>query len=84
MNFAIGRQDLFYEALEIGDRANRWCKKMNSTLLKAMQNDSEKTKSSIERIWYSAANDGYTGGINHEHYNTSRYHGVILFLDKII
>ena len=64
MNFAIGRQDLFYEALEIGDRANRWCKKMNSTLLKAMQNDSEKTKSSIERIWYSSANDGYTGGIN--------------------
>ena len=51
MNFAIGRQDLFYEALEIGDRANRWCKKMNSTLLKAMQSDSEKTKSSIERIW---------------------------------
>ena len=40
MNFAIGRQDLFYEALEIGDRANRWCKKMNSTLLKAMQSDS--------------------------------------------
>lgn len=78
MNFAIGRQDLFYEALEIGDRANRWCKKMNSTLLKAMQNDSEKTKSSIERIWYSAANDGYTGGISHEHYNTSRYHGVNL------
>jgi len=78
MNFAIGRQDLFYEALEIGDRANRWCKKMNSTLLKAMQSDSEKTKSSIERIWYSAANDGYTGGINHEHYNTSRYHGVNL------
>lgn len=78
MNFAIGRQDLFYEALEIGHRADHWCKKMNSTLLKAMQNDSEKTKSSIERIWYSAANDGYTGGINHEHYNTSRYHGVNL------
>lgn len=78
MNFAIGRQDLFYEALEIGDRANRWCKKMNSTLLKAMQNDSEKTKSSIERIWYSAANDGYTGGISHEYYNSSRYHGVNL------
>lgn len=78
MNFAIGRQDLFYEALQIGDRADHWCKKMNSTLLKAMQNDSEKTKSSIERIWYSSANDGYTGGINHEHYNSSRYHGVNL------
>ena len=24
MNFAIGRQDLFYEALQIGDRANHW------------------------------------------------------------
>lgn len=62
MNFAIGR----YEALEIGNRANRWCKKMNSTLLKAMKNDGEKTKSSLERIWYSSANDGYTGGISHE------------------
>ena len=78
MNFAIGRQDLFYEALEIGNRANRWCRKMNSKLLKAMRNDSEKTKSSIERIWYSTANDGYTGGINHEHYNSSRYHGINL------
>ena len=78
MNFAIGRQDLFYEALEIGDRANHWCKKMNATLLKAMQKDGERTKSSIERIWYSAANDGYNGGINHEHYNPSRYHGINL------
>lgn len=59
MNFAIGRQDLFYEALEIGDRANHWCKKMNATLLKAMKNDSEKTANSLERIWYSSANDGY-------------------------
>lgn len=78
MNFAIGRQDLFYEALEIGDRANHWCKKMNATLLKAMQKDGEKTKDSIEHIWYSAANDGYNGGINHEHYNPSRYHGINL------
>lgn len=46
MNFAIGRQDLLYEVLEIGHRARR----MNATLLKAMQNDNEKTKNSIERI----------------------------------
>lgn len=78
MTFAIGRQDLFYEALEIGARANRWCKKMNRTLLNAMKHDDVKTKSSLERIWYSAANDGYTGGIDHEHYNTSRYHGINL------
>ena len=78
MNFAIGRQDLFYEALEIGDRADHWCRKMNPDLLKAMKNDTEKSKSSMERIWYSQANDGYCGGINHEHYNASRYRGINL------
>lgn len=78
MNFAVGRQDLFYEALEIGSRANRWCQKMNRTLLAAMKRDSEKSKDSLERIWYSRANDGYTGGIDHQHYNSSRYHGINL------
>ena len=78
MNFAIGRQDLFYEALQIGDRANRWCKKMNRSLLAAMKQDSEKSKDSLERIWYSRVNDGYTGGIDHQHYNPSRYHGINL------
>jgi hypothetical protein len=78
MNFAIGRQDLFYEALQINDRANRWCRKMNRTLLKAMQRDTEKTKASIERIWYSVANDGYLGSIDHSHYNHTRYHGINL------
>lgn len=78
MNFAVGWQDLFYEALEIGSRANRWCQKMNRTLLAAMKRDSEKSKDSLERIWYSRANDGYTGGIDHQHYNSSRYHGINL------
>ena len=78
MNFAIGRQDLFYEALEIGERANRWCKKMDKSLLNAMKADSEHTKASMERIWYSTANGGYSGGISHEHYNSSRYHGINL------
>lgn len=78
MTFAVGRQDLFYEALEIGSRANRWCQKMNRTLLTAMKRDSEKSKDSVERIWYSRANDGYIGGIDHQHYNSSRYHGINL------
>ena len=78
MNFAIGRQDLFYEALEIGEREGRWCRKMNKALWKAMKADTEKTKESLERIWYSSVNDGYTGGVSHSHYNSSRYHGVNL------
>lgn len=78
MNFAIGRQDLFYEALQIGDRANQWCQKMNRSLLAAMKHDTEKSKASLERIWYSRVNDGYRGGIDHEHYNRTRYHGINL------
>ena len=78
LNFAVGRQDLFYEALQIGARADQWCHKTNRTLLKAMKNDEQKTKQSVENIWYSRANDGYTGGINHEHYNRTRYHGINL------
>lgn len=78
INFAVGRQDLFYEALEVGDRENRWCKKINANLLAAMKHDRVRTRESMERIWYSAANDGYTGGISHEHYNSSRYRGINL------
>lgn len=78
MNFAIGRQDLFYEALQIGARADRWCHKINKTLLNKMKSDTEKTKDSMEHIWYSPANDGYSGGIDHQHYNSTRYHGINL------
>ncbi len=77
VNFAVGRQDLFYEALEIGDRADHWCKKMNGKLLKAMKR-AEKTAPRMEAIWYSPINDGYRNGINHEHYNPTRYHGINL------
>ena len=77
VNFATGRQDLFYEALEIGARADRWCHKMNKTLLKAMKANGT-DRDAIERIWYSRANDNYTGSIDHEHYNSTRYHGINL------
>ena len=76
--FAVGRQDLFYEALRIGARADRWCKKTPASLLKEMKNDPEKTADSLERIWYSSANDNYYGGIDHQHYNPTRYHGINL------
>ena len=78
MGFAVGRQDLFYEALQIGDRANHWCRKMNPNLLNAMKAVPYKTKSNLEHIWYGTANDGYHGGIDHSHYNTTRYHGINL------
>lgn len=78
VNFMTSRQDLIYEALEIGDRADRWCHKLNTALLAEMKKAKNLSKEKAEQIWYSSANDGYTGGISHEHYNNTRYHGVNL------
>lgn len=78
VNFMTSRQDLIYEALEIGNRANHWCHKLNSALLVEMKKDKNLSKEKAEQIWYSSANDGYSGGISHEHYNHTRYHGVNL------
>ena len=76
VNFAVSRQDLFYEALEIGERANHWCKRMNANLLKAMK--CVHTRQDLERVWYSSVNDNYFGGVDHWHYNATRYHGINL------
>lgn len=78
LNFAIGRQDLFYEALQIGDRADRWCHKISVELFRAMKKAGEKDRAETERLWYSRLNDGYAGGIDHQHYNSTRYHGINL------
>lgn len=78
VNLMTSRQDLIYEALEIGNRANRWCHKLNSALLTEMKKDKNLSKEKAEQIWYSSANDGYTGGISHQHYNDTRYHGINL------
>lgn len=78
LNFATGRQDLIYEALEIGDRANRWCHKISPELFKAMKASGKQSMAAAERVWYSSANDGYGGTIDHQHYNATRYHGINL------
>lgn len=78
LNFAAGRQDLIYEALEIGDRANRWCHKISPELFKAMKASGKQSMAAAERVWYSSANDGYGGTIDHQHYNATRYHGINL------
>ncbi len=77
LNFAVGRQELFNEALENRSRSS-WCKNTNRKLLAALKEEPDMTKEHFERIWYSAANDDYNGGISHEHYNPTRYHGINL------
>lgn len=80
LNFATGRQDLFYEALSIGTRADRWCSPINKELMKSAKSASSKDE--LERIWYSSKNivrgHAYTGTIDHQHYNETRYHGINL------
>lgn len=78
VNFITARQDLIYEALEIGRRADRWCQKYDETLLAEIKKQRNLSKGNLEAIWYSSANSGYTGGIDHQHYNRTRYHGVNL------
>lgn len=76
--FMISRQDLIYEALEIGTRGTRWCRKLNAKILEELKSNKELTKEVVKKIWYSEANDGYSCGIDHDHYNETRYHGVNL------
>ena len=76
VEFFANRQDLIYDSLQIGDRANRWCHKVSKELHEAFRQDREGTN--LEALWYSRANDNYYGGINHEHHNPTRYHGLNL------
>lgn len=78
VNIFTARQDLIYDALNIGDRAYRWCKKTDPKLFEAMKKDKNLTTRKAEEIWYSDANHNYRGRIDHQHYNETRYHGLNL------
>lgn len=78
VNFTVARQDLIYEALEIESRGSRWCKKLSPSLLTELKKDKSLTKNKTEQIWYGPSNDGYSSGISHDHYNSTRYHGINL------
>ena len=83
VNLFVGRQDLIYEALNIGERENRWCQKMNPELLKEMKKQKVNSYDRFEKIWYSNKNEGGEGEVeyawvDHSHYNRTRYHGINL------
>lgn len=64
--------DLIYKALNIGDRADRWCKKTNQRFLKELEEKKPQTIAEIETLWY----DGRSRA--HVHYDFSRYQGLNL------
>ena len=77
-NFMVSRQDIIYDSLGVGDRRDRWCRPISKELLDALSENRDLGHDQMEAIWYSRANDGYSGGIDHRHYNPTRYHGVNL------
>ena len=77
-NFMVARQDIIFEALDVQGRRDHWCRPISSELLAALKSVRDLSRDQMEQLWYGPANDGYTGGINHTHYNPTRYHAVNL------
>lgn len=78
VGFMVGRQDLIYDALNVGARKEQWCRPVSKKLFRRMKAEGEITRTAAEQIWYSRANDDYSYGIDHQHYNPTRYHGLNL------
>jgi len=79
VKFFSARQQLVYEALNVSaERASSWCKTVSRSLIDEMAKVKNISRREMESIWYSPANDGYNGRIDHSHYNFTRYHGLNL------
>ncbi len=69
INLVASRNDLFYKALRIPAERRRYCKKMDTLLVTALNRMKPKTFQDIEEVWYL----GYQQEV-HQHYHESRYH----------
>ena len=79
VKFFAARQNLVYEGLKIApSRSAQWCKPIATSLIDEMAKVKNISRSDMENIWYSRANDGYSGRVDHRHYNYTRYHGLNL------
>ncbi len=72
-NIMASKETLLFKALEVREeRANRWCKKVDNSLLNILSKSQPKTLAEVKRIWYKGI-DG-----SHQHYHESRYHALNL------
>lgn len=69
INIIASKNDLFYKALQIKPERMRFCKKMDTSLVEAINQRKPKTMKQLEDIWY----EGYDE-IRSRHYHQSRYH----------
>lgn len=77
VKFFYSRQDLIYDALQIGDRKDRWCRPITENFMTTLRKDRNISLMSLENEWYGRENGG-TGRIDHSHYNHTRYHALNL------
>ena len=74
VNIIASKQDMIYRALDIApNRAERYCKKLEGTLIDEINRQKPETSEKLADVWYR----GYHGSRN-AHYNSSRYHGLNL------
>lgn len=73
VNIMASKEDILFKALEVNyERADRWCKKVDTTLIEKINRVSSPTENLVRKIWYNG-NDGA-----HRHYHESRYHALNL------
>ncbi len=69
VNIVASKEDLVYKALQVDDRrANHYCKKIDPTFLKELNQKKPKTREELKSLWYRGEDR------SHRHYDDSRYH----------
>ena len=69
VNITASKEDMIYKALQVESRREqRYCKKIDTSFLDAINRAKPKTLDELKRIWYKGG-DG-----SRQHYHESRYH----------
>ncbi len=69
IHIIYSRNDLFYKALNINPSRQRFCKKLDKSLVEKIKERKPVTLNTLEDIWYESFR-----GSRISHYNDSRYH----------
>ena len=73
VNIMASKEDMLFKALEVNEeRASRWCKKVENSLINRLNRPSVNTETAVRKEWYNGS-DGAT-----QHYHQSRYHALNL------
>lgn len=72
VNIMAAKEELLYKALNVRPSRERYCKKADTRFLEEMNHRKPKSMEQFETMWY----DGRIG--RHDHYHSSRYHGLNL------